>query len=61
MTNIKFNTEKTKLTIEVNLDEEHGISKSGKSISVASTNGNVEVVSDDVVYHVGVNVYKSKK
>jgi hypothetical protein len=43
------------LTIHVNLKEEQGRSKSGKTIVVASTQGNINV---DGRHFLGLNVYK---
>ena len=46
-----------KLTIEIDLSKEVGISKSGKTIIVANTGGNVDVPEHEG-YKLGVNVYK---
>jgi hypothetical protein len=45
------------LVIEVDLSQEHGESASGKSVIVASTQGNVPVPGDSGVM-VGINVYR---
>lgn len=62
MTNVKMTrTEKT-LTIVVDLSVRGEQSKSGKSIVLASTQGNVSVPSDPsdngAVIKIGLNIYK---
>lgn len=47
------------LIVKINLDEEFGPSKSGKTVLVASTQGNHQVP-DKPGYMFGVNVYKTK-
>ena len=54
MVNVKFKMEKDELIIRVNLKEEHGRSKSGKTIIIASTQGNIAVDGGTM----GLNVYK---
>ena len=44
------------MTITVNLNEEHGPSKSGKTIVIASTKGNKRLEGTDCF--LGLNVYK---
>jgi len=48
--------EKDKLIITVNLKNDMGLSKSGKSKMIASTGGNQRVPGTDVV--MGLNVYR---
>lgn len=60
MQNITMKVVKNKLIIEVDLSKEFGISKSGKSISIASTLGNKSVAGFDEI-KVGLNVYKPVK
>ena len=60
MKNVVMREEGTKLIIEVDLTQEFGPSKSGKTITVASTEGSVPVPSKPEM-QVGVNVYKSKR
>lgn len=58
MKNVKMEQKNGKLVITVDLGQEHGLSKSGKSLIIGSTEGNERIaVGDDNVY-VGVNVYK---
>lgn len=58
MQNVKMSIKGTKLVIEVDLTQDYGLSKSGKSISIASTLGN-KSVKDDI--KIGLNVYKTAK
>jgi len=48
-----------RLVITVDLSKEFGASKSGKSITIASTDGNVSVPGREEV-RIGVNVYRKK-
>jgi hypothetical protein len=49
------------LIITVDLTQDHGPSKSGKTIVVASTLGNVNVPGDEFGHiKIGLNVYKYK-
>lgn len=59
MTNVKFDRKGDILTITVNLAEQGTPSASGKSIVIASTQGNKKV-DDKANIFVGVNVYKTK-
>lgn len=57
MKNVKMTTNGNTLTIEVDLSKTFGASKSGKSIVVASTEGNKRVKEGSDTF-IGVNVYK---
>lgn len=67
MINVTMNTSDTgkvtskanKLVIEIDLNHDGGMSKSGKSITIASTKGNEKIYdkNKELVY-VGINVYK---
>lgn len=59
MKNIEMRVEGDILTITVDLKQEFGLSSSGKSITVASTEGNVSVPGHEEV-KVGLNVYRPK-
>jgi predicted molibdopterin-dependent oxidoreductase YjgC len=61
MKNVVIKTDKKKMTIEVDLTKEFGLSKSGKSITIASTEGNHKVEADSGEVVVGLNVYKPAK
>lgn len=59
MKNVNMKVEGQKLIIEVDLTKEYGRSASGKTIIIASTEGNAKIaaaVPGDV--NVGLNVYK---
>lgn len=57
--NIKTEIKGNKLIIEVDLSERHGVSTSGKSISVASTKGNKDIGKDNI--KIGLNIYVPNK
>ncbi len=59
MKNVQINVEGKKLTIVVDLDQEFGLSSSGKSVTVASTEGNVSVPGHEEI-KIGLNVYKPR-
>ena len=56
MQNVKYEVKDNKLIIEIDLTKEFGPSKSGKTITIASTRGNQKIEGTDVV--IGLNVYK---
>jgi|307.fasta_scaffold14015_6 hypothetical protein len=52
-------TKDGKLTIEVDLKKTHGMSKSGKTVTIATSNGNTKALDhkeEEFVF--GINVYK---
>ena len=55
MKNIETKLEKNILTIKVDISKSFGPSKSGKTIIIASSEGN-QKLNDDVV--IGLNVYR---
>jgi hypothetical protein len=57
--NVKFTVNGDKLLIEVDLSKQYGPSSSGKSIVIASTEGNQPVGKDDI--KIGLNVYKPNR
>lgn len=59
MKNIDLRVEGDTLTIVVNLKEEFGPSSSGKSITVASTEGNIAVPGREEI-KIGLNIYKPR-
>ena len=61
MENVTIKTDKKKLTIEVDITKEIGLSKSGKSMNIATTNGNHKIMTDVGEVTVGLNVYKPAK
>lgn len=58
MKNVEMSVEGTILTIRVDLSKEFGPSSTGKTIIVASTEGNVTI--PDRQEKVGLNVYRKK-
>lgn len=60
MKNIEMSLDGTILTMKVDISKEFGASKSGKSITIASTEGNVSIPDAEKI-KVGLNVYKSIK
>ena len=57
--NVEMNVEGNKLIIVVDLNQEFGLSSSGKSITVASTEGNVSVPGREEI-KIGLNIYRPK-
>nr|WP_319488503.1 hypothetical protein [uncultured Caproiciproducens sp.] len=60
MKNVKMSITDNKLLIEVDLSQSFGLSSSGKSITVASTEGNKPVPGSEEI-KIGLNVYKPNK
>ena len=58
MKNVELTVEGTMLTIQVDLSKEFGPSSSGKTIIIASTEGNVSI--PDREEKIGLNIYKKK-
>lgn len=58
MKNVQMTVDGSILTLKIDLSKEFGPSSSGKTIIIASTEGNVSVPDRDV--KVGLNVYKKK-
>jgi hypothetical protein len=59
MKNVEMNIEGNKLVIVVDLNQEFGLSSSGKSITVASTEGNISVPGREEI-KIGLNIYKPR-
>ncbi|MDK2889795.1 MAG: hypothetical protein PWR21_427 [Methanoculleus sp.] len=59
MKNVDMTVEGSVLTIRVDLEKEFGASKSGKSITIASTEGNVAVPGHEEI-RIGLNIYRKK-
>ena len=57
--NVEMDIQDNLLTIRVNLSKEQGPSKSGKTIVIASTQGNIDVPGQPGV-KLGLNVYKGR-
>ncbi len=56
MQNVEWEIKGDKLIVEIDLTKEFGPSKSGKTITIASTRGNHQVEGTDAI--IGLNVYK---
>ena len=59
MKNVEMSVERNVLTLRVDLSKEFGPSSSGKTIIIASTEGNAPVPGRDDA-QVGLNVYRKK-
>ncbi|HTK10362.1 MAG TPA: hypothetical protein VL485_24540 [Ktedonobacteraceae bacterium] len=59
MKNVEMTVDGDKLVIVVDLKQEFGLSSSGKSITIASTEGNVAVPQREDV-KIGLNIYKPR-
>lgn len=59
MKNVSFKQNGQQLVITVDLSKDFGESKSGKSIVIASTEGNIGLPSNPEI-KLGLNLYKSK-
>ena len=56
MQNVKWEVKDNKLIIEIDLTMEFGGSKSGKTITIATTRGNQKIEGTNAI--IGLNVYK---
>jgi hypothetical protein len=54
--NVKWEIKGDKLIVEIDLKKDFGPSKSGKTITIASTRGNQKVEGTNAI--IGLNVYK---
>lgn len=59
MKNVKLTIDGDKLLVEVDLSQDFGLSGSGKSIVIASTEGNKPVGKGGI--KIGLNVYRPNK
>lgn len=57
MKNVDMKLEGNILTIKVDISKEFGMSSSGKSLIIASTEGNVSIPERDEI-KIGLNVYR---
>ena len=58
MKNVEIETKGDKLVITIDTTKEFGLSASGKTIIIASTGGNQDVVVNGKIVKVGLNVYR---
>lgn len=59
MKNVEMKVEENILTIKVDLTQEFGPSSSGKTIIIASTEGNIAIPEKENI-KIGLNVYRKK-
>ncbi len=59
MKNIDMNLQGNILTIKVDISKDFGESKSGKSITIASTEGNISIPDNEDI-KIGLNIYRKK-
>ncbi|NLA75406.1 MAG: hypothetical protein GX846_08060 [Deltaproteobacteria bacterium] len=59
MKNVEMSLEGNILTIKVDITKEFGPSASGKTIIIASTEGNIPIPGKDEV-KIGLNIYRKK-
>ncbi|ADN37418.1 conserved hypothetical protein [Methanolacinia petrolearia DSM 11571] len=59
MKNVDMKLEGNILTIKVDISKDFGESKSGKSITIASTEGNVSIPDNEEI-KIGLNIYRKK-
>jgi len=60
MKNVEMKVENNILTIQIDLTKEFGPSSSGKTIIIASTEGNVPIPGNEEA-KIGLNIYKYQK
>ena len=60
MKNVNMQVSGNKLTIEVDLSKNFGASASGKSVIIASTEGNQSLVGPSGPVNIGLNVYTKR-
>ncbi|PWR76017.1 hypothetical protein ACKUB1_03520 [Methanospirillum stamsii] len=59
MKNVEMIVEGSTLTIKVDISKDYGESKSGKSIAIASTEGNISIPDHEEI-KIGLNIYRKK-
>ncbi len=59
MKNIEMKLDGNQLVITVDITKDFGMSKSGKSITIASTEGNISIPEHDDI-KIGLNIYRKK-
>ncbi|MBN1431580.1 MAG: hypothetical protein JW931_02285 [Methanomicrobiaceae archaeon] len=59
MKNVDMKLDGNILTITVDISKDFGESKSGKSITIASTEGNISIPDNEEI-KIGLNIYKKK-
>ena len=62
MKNIEITiTDNDKLLISVDLKQDYGFSKSGKSVIIGTTEGNISLPAPNEDVKIGLNVYRSRE
>ena len=59
MKNVDMKVEGNTLTITVDISKDYGESKSGKSITIPSTEGNISIPDHEAI-KIGLNIYRKK-
>ncbi len=59
MKNVDMKLDGKTLTITVDISKDFGESKSGKSITIASTEGNISIPDNEDI-KIGLNIYRKK-
>jgi len=59
MKNVDMKLNGDKLVITVDISKDFGPSKSGKSITIASTEGNISIPENEEI-KIGLNIYRKK-
>jgi len=59
MKNVEMTVEGSTLIIKVDISKDYGESKSGKSITIASTEGNISIPDNEDI-KIGLNIYRKK-
>ncbi len=59
MKNVDMKLDGSILTIKVDISKDFGESKSGKSITIASTEGNISIPDNEEI-KIGLNIYRKK-
>ena len=59
MKNVEMTVEGNLLTIKVDISKDYGESKSGKSITISSTEGNISIPEHEDI-KIGLNIYRKK-
>ena len=59
MKNIEMTVDGNILTMKIDISKDYGESKSGKSITIASTEGNISLPEHEDI-KIGLNIYRKK-
>jgi len=59
MKNVDMKLNENQLVITIDLTKDFGMSKSGKSVTIASTEGNISIPEHDDI-KIGLNIYRKK-